>query len=121
NGCREPGERMRGDCHAACFIHGFHARFERFEHWELAGHEKSEKMALPGGDLVAWHDLEAPLALLGKLKGLHRAPNVVVVGNCNYVEVGMVLDKLENLLNACKPVAQRRVHMQVGFAPLDLS
>ena len=76
-------------------------------------------MALTGGNLVAGNDLEAPLALLDKLKSLQGAAAIVMVCDSDNVKVRVVFDVLKDLLDAGKAVAERGVHMQISFAPFD--
>src|SRR5487761_1425101 len=51
-----------------------------------------------------------------ELACLEAGLELVVVGDRDQVKVRMVLDKLEQLAEACHAVAQRGVQMQIGLA-----
>jgi len=73
-------------------------------------------MSVAGSYLGAGYHFEAVFSFLDEVERLHRTTYVIVIGDGDYIEVGVVFYVVENLLDTGKPIPQGCVHMEVGLA-----
>src|SRR3954468_13231643 len=107
---------MWRDYHAARFVHRLHTPLKGTQHRELFSYKKSQQVSLARGYFVTGYHFETIFAAFDQLKRLQRTARVVVVGDSDNVEYGVIFNEVETLLYDCQAVAQRSVDVQVCCA-----
>jgi hypothetical protein len=107
---------VRHDDPAAGVVHLGDRVAHRAEHREAPLDAVGQEVALARRDLGPGDHLEPAAAASDQIARLERAADVVVVGDRDHVEVGPVLDVIDDLADRGEAVPDRRVDVQVRFA-----
>jgi hypothetical protein len=109
-------ERMGRDRQAAGLMDGQDGRPERPVRSDGPLEVQGEQVAAERGHLLADDDLDAQATVPGERLRGDRRVDPLVIGDGDDIEVRRVLDVLQDLLDAGRPVAGDRVDVQVGPA-----
>jgi len=112
---RQPRHRVRHNRDAARLMDRREGGVNRLQHRERPVNKECEQVPVPGRHFRAGDDADAAGAAFGKVARRERAPDFIVIGDGDEVEVGLLRSVVEQLRDTLQAV--NNIRMQVNIRP----
>src|SRR5579884_4251315 len=103
---------MRHNRQPTLLVNKLNAAFHTQARRNMFLDEEREHMSFPRTHLFTDDKVKAIIALRPQITRPQRTINHIMVGERNHIQIGMMLDVMQNLLNSCRAIAIGAMHMQ---------
>src|SRR5229473_275640 len=92
-------------------VHKVNTALQTQIRWNMLFNEESQHMAFPGAYFFTYDKIKAIVILHPEIASLQGPPHYVMIGERNHIQVGIILDIVQDLLYATNTIAVRAVHV----------